>query len=519
MLFNSYAFILFYLPITVVMFFAIARWNHRLAASWLLLASLFFYAWWDPRFVGLLLGSIAFNYLAGVYLANEAHRARRAVLIGAVSGNLMLLAYFKYTGFLLGTVNHYSGLAFPIPEIILPLGISFFTFTQLAFLVDAHRGIAKEPNLIHYGLFVTYFPHLIAGPVLHHKQMMPQFAKHSTYSLNWDDVSVGLTVFVIGLFKKTVLADSFADYSSPMFESAAGGKNIPFFSAWAGVLAYTLQLYFDFSGYSDMALGLSRILGVRLPLNFDSPYKATSIIDFWRRWHMTLSQFLRDYLYISLGGNRHGAVRRYINLFLTMLLGGLWHGAGWTFVVWGALHGLFLAINQLWRSILCKIGKPNLLAVGPGRYLAGATTFLSVVFAWVFFRAADLDSASRIIKGMLGLRGFIVDPSIYDYFDLGNQDWAKRIGVFVRRSTDPMLQFERMKEAAVLLIGLLICWLMPNTQEIILKYRSGIDESASGTSSRLNWQPRLMWLTIILTMGVLALPERDRVSEFLYFQF
>mgnify|MGYP003343037928 CR=1 FL=1 len=328
MLFNSYPFIFFYLPIVFLLFFQLSKLNKPNAICWLGLASLFFYGWWNPKYVLLLLSSILFNYTVGKEICRQPSLKRKKYFLwGSVTANLLLLGFFKYTNFFIEGVNRIGGNLSPI-EIVLPLGISFFTFTQIAFLVDAYRGIAKEYKFSHYLLFVTWFPHLIAGPVLHHKQMMPQFSFFKTYRLNPESIAVGLTLFSIGLFKKVVFADQFALYANPVFDGAHHGQSPMLFEAWIGALAYTLQLYFDFSGYSDMAIGLSRLFNIRLPLNFNSPYKAASIIEFWRRWHMTLSTFLRDYLYIPLGGNRRGPVRHQFNIMVTMLLGGLWHGAG-----------------------------------------------------------------------------------------------------------------------------------------------------------------------------------------------
>lgn len=338
MLFNSYSFIFLFLPITFAGFFLIARIGHRLAALWLALASIFFYGWWDSRYVALLLASIALNYSAGYLISrvradNPQTRWASLLLWGGVGGNLVLVGYFKYADFFIGTANVLTGWHWALMHVVLPLGISFFSFTQIAFLVDAYRGLAKEYNPIHYLLFVTYFPHLIAGPVLHHKQMMPQFHRRETYRFDIGNVNTGLTIFTIGLCKKVLLADQFALYANPVFDAVAAGGQANTVEAWVAALSYTLQLYFDFSAYSDMAIGLSKLFNVDLPVNFNSPYKALNITDFWRRWHMTLSTFLRDYLYIPLGGNRHGQVRRYVNLAATMVLGGLWHGANWTFVL------------------------------------------------------------------------------------------------------------------------------------------------------------------------------------------
>ncbi|MGH9648052.1 MAG: MBOAT family O-acyltransferase, partial [Bryobacteraceae bacterium] len=353
MLFNSYPFLLGFLPVTLFGFFAIGQSSRRLAAAWLAFASLVFYGWWNPIYVLLLAASIAFNYTLGVRIARARHRADGAAkrwVVLAVAVNLAVLGYFKYANFFVDNFASVARFHPDIAKIVLPLGISFYTFTQIAFLFDAYRGKVIEFNPVHYALFVTYFPHLIAGPILHHAEMMPQFRQRAIYRVNAENFAVGLTIFAIGLFKKTVLADGIAPFVGPLFSTAASSPP-SFLDAWGGALTYTCQLYFDFSGYSDMAIGLSRLFGVVLPLNFDSPYKAANIIDFWRRWHMTLSRFLRDYVYFGLGGNRHGLARRYINLFVTMLLGGLWHGAGWTFVAWGALHGVYLMINHAWRAL------------------------------------------------------------------------------------------------------------------------------------------------------------------------
>jgi len=407
MLFNSYSFIFLFLPLTLAGFFLVARFSHRTAALWLVLASIFFYGWWDPRYVPLLLTSIIFNYSIG-YAINRARpddkatpRAKLLLYLG-VSGNLLLLGYYKYTDFFVSTSNALAGTDLPLLHIVLPLGISFFSFTQIAFLVDVYRGLAREYNPIHYTLFVTYFPHLIAGPVLHHKQMMPQFHRPETYRINIANVNVGLTIFTIGLFKKVILADQFALYANPVFNAAAAGASITTVEAWLGALAYSLQLYFDFSAYSDMAIGLSKLFNIDLPVNFNSPYKSRNIIEFWRRWHMTLSAFLRDYLYFPLGGNRHGAARRYFNLTATMVLGGLWHGANWTFVLWGALHGFYLVMNHGWQALSARLPWPR---IPGGALIAGAVTFVAVVIAWVLFRAADVDTAVRILRPMAGQGG------------------------------------------------------------------------------------------------------------------
>src|SRR5712692_10484129 len=402
MLFNSYVFIFVFLPLSLLVYVALARFDRRWATASLAAASLFFYGWWNPTYLWLLCLSIVFNYGAGLALARSDGVRRSRLLFLGIAGDLLVLFYFKYFNFVLGTLAGLLALPAPGSEIVLPIGISFFTFTQIAFLVDTARGEVGAYAFLRYALFVTFFPHLLAGPLYHHKEIMPQFADERAAARRAENLSVGLTIFIIGLFKKVVLADGVAFYAAPVFAAAAGGGSPDLIESWGGALAYGFQLYYDFSGYSDMAIGAARCFGIVLPLNFDSPYKAVNITEFWRRWHMTLSRFLRDYLYIPLGGNRHGSARRYRNLFLTMLLGGLWHGAAWTFVAWGALHGLYLMINHGWRALRRRLGWP------PGRFgplghvVAVALTFAATLVAWIPFRASSFDAALRILAGMTG---------------------------------------------------------------------------------------------------------------------
>ncbi len=333
MLFNSFAFIFLFLPLTLAGYFSIGRYNVRFAALFLAVMSVVFYGVWDIRNVPILLVSIVFNFLSGMAIKSAEGRARAIILALAVATNLAALAWFKYADLLFDGICTLLSIPHGHLSVNLPLGISFFTFTQIAFLVDVARRKVSETKPIHYALFVTYFPHLIAGPVLHHSEMMPQFRNPATYRVQWDKVASGINIFTIGLAKKVLMADLIASQVNTSFASA-DGQGLELLPAWVAAFSYSWQIYFDFSGYSDMAIGLSRLFGVNLPLNFDSPYQSRSIIDFWRRWHMTLSRFLRDYLYFPLGGNRSGPVRRYFNLMVTMVLGGLWHGAGWHFALW-----------------------------------------------------------------------------------------------------------------------------------------------------------------------------------------
>ncbi|MFA5912393.1 MAG: MBOAT family protein [Burkholderiales bacterium] len=491
MLFNSYAFLFAFLPATLLLYFAVGRRSALAAVGFLALASLFFYGWWNPRYLLLLCGSVGFNYLVGRRLARSPQRARGdgAVLWLGIACNLALLGAFKYAAFFAVNANALAGLALPVPHIVLPLGISFFTFTQIAYLVDAYRKEVREYRFAHYGLFVTFFPHLLAGPVLHHAEVMPQFARAGTFRFNPENFAVGLTIFAIGLFKKVVLADGIAEFATPVFDAAGRGATLTFLAAWGGALCYTFQLYFDFSGYSDMAIGLARLFGIVFPANFNSPYKAASIIDFWRRWHMTLSRFLRDYLYIPLGGGRCHPLRRHANLMATMLLGGLWHGAGWTFVIWGGLHGLYLVLNHAWREVQQRWLPGHALP----RAFAQLLTFLAVVVAWVFFRADSFSAARVVLEGMAGMHGI----SKADPYYFGMPQLKGLLAMFV------------------------IAWGLPNAQQLLHRYRPVIATYAGEllAPDRLSWRPSGAWALLTAVLLLAAVVNLTHVSEFLYYQF
>jgi alginate O-acetyltransferase complex protein AlgI len=518
MLFNSYVFIFLFLPLTLAGFFLLARVKPLLAAAWLTASSLFFYGWWNPLYVWLLAVSIVFNYGFGVTIGRAVAAGARAraksLLIAAVTANLAVLAYYKYANFFLAGINHVTGAGLSAGEIILPLGISFFTFTQIAFLADVYFGKAREYSFIHYGLFVTYFPHLIAGPVLHHAEMMPQFERAATYRFGYENAAVGLTIFAIGLFKKVMLADPVGAYARPVFDAAASGVTLTALEAWGGALAYTFQLYFDFSGYSDMAIGLSRLFGVVLPLNFHSPYKAVNIIDFWRRWHVTLSRFLRDYLYVPLGGNRKGVPRRYLNLMVTMVLGGLWHGAGWTFVLWGALHGGYLAVNHGWHALRRRLGHDLESSSAFGRACGCALTFVAVVAAWVVFRAADMASATVMLKAMAGANGLVL-PDV----------WLPKWGAFGHWLAAHGVVFGDTRDLVPgglvnwIWILLLVVWFAPNTQQLLAAWRPALALPAGMRAGRLAWRPAPLFALLAAALLTLSIFNLHRQSEFLYFQF
>jgi alginate O-acetyltransferase complex protein AlgI len=449
MLFNSFEYLLLFLPLTVVVYFFLSRRVGAMAGKlWLVLASLFFYGWWSVSYLWLICGSMLFNYGMARWLGHADGAKARIILAAAITGNLALLGYYKYADFFISNINLLGDNPMPLLHLALPLGISFFTFTQIAFLVDVHRKVAHEYSLVHYFLFVTYFPHLIAGPILHHKEMMPQFASAAARTVDWRNVQLGLFILAIGLIKKVVLADSLAYAANEGFSSTTP---LVFHNAWITSLSYTLQLYFDFSGYCDMAIGASLIFNIRLPENFNSPYKALNIQDFWRRWHITLSRWLRDYLYIPLGGNRYGISRSYAALLVTFLLGGLWHGPSWTFVVWGLLHGAAAVLHRGWT--LCHFRMPA--------FLGWMLTFLFVNTAWVFFRAADIAAATHILKGMAGMNGF---PSLSDLAVLA----SGIVQIDTWKPFNEMLHFPARK-LLLLAAGLALVWIAPNTREMCQK--------------------------------------------------
>ena len=493
MLFNSFPFLFVFLPLVLVFFWLSRPYNVKLSCLIMLVASVFFYSWWDIRFLPVLTVSIFMNFGFGWGILHYPHQKKK-LLVGGIGLNLLGLSVFKYTNFVLDNLSVFSGIDFGHVNVELPIGISFFTFTQIAFLVDAYRNEAKEPDPVNYGLFVTYFPHLIAGPILHHKEMMPQFSDRTRRSVI-QGIMVGLAVLLIGLFKKVAIADPVSVYSTPVFLAFDRGGGLSGMEAWIGALAYTFQLYFDFSAYSDMAVGISYMFGIRLPINFYSPYQAVNIIDFWRRWHMTLSRFLRDYLYIPLGGNRKGKGRRYINLMLTMLLGGLWHGAGWNFIIWGALHGGYLVINHIVRSM-------GGLGEGRGRvFLSWFITFIAVIIAWVFFRAETVQGAVNMVQTMFNpFSGWL--PETYNKNEL-------------------------LETCGVLAAVLVIATLMPNVYQMSAQFSpallpADIQKEINERPSRIQLQMNMKQGFLYGATAVLIIILMSRIniaSEFLYFQF
>lgn len=478
MLFNSYIYILAFLPISLIVYWLLVRFGAVKAAKlWLVAASFYFYGWWDVRYVPLLAASVLFNYAVGLLLARGAHeendadgstggrgagrgadRRRRLILGFGIAANIALLCYYKYMDFFIENLNALLHADWGLLELVLPLGISFYTFSQITYLVDSYKGIVRENSLLNYSLFVTFFPQLIAGPILHHREMMPQFADPNNYRANVRNFSLGITIFAAGLVKKVVIADTLAPIAAYGFDEAA---SLTLVEAWMTSLSYTFQLYFDFSGYTDMAIGAALLFNIRLPFNFDSPYKSLNIRVFWRRWHMTLGRFLMNYVYIPLGGNRRGKLRTYVNLLATFLIGGLWHGAGWTFIFWGFLHGAALVVHRIWMQWNLKMPK----------ILAWFLTFQFVNASWVFFRAKEWEDALKVLRGMVN----------FDSIGLRSADMS----------------------TLALLAGVFI---------LAVAFRN--------TNS---WQERFrprMWMAGAVAFGVMyALIQMNKISEFLYFNF
>jgi D-alanyl-lipoteichoic acid acyltransferase DltB (MBOAT superfamily) len=523
MLFNSFPFILVFLPVTLAVYFLADRLaDKRWALRWLLVASLFFYGWWSPANLWIIVASICFNYFLAMRAIQPAPQPRRKWYLAlGIAANLSLLGYFKYANFVIANYVALSGSNVRLAHIVLPIAISFFTFQQIVFLVEAYRGQAGDYDFLHYALLVTFFPHLIAGPIVKYREMLVQFNRPSRGRLALSHFAVGTTIFVIGLAKKVVIADGMAPFANSVFNAASAGVSPTFAEAWAGALAYTFQLYFDFSGYSDMAIGLARMMGIRFPMNFNSPYKAVNIIDFWRRWHITLSRFLRDYLYIPLGGNRKGPIRRHANLLVTMLLGGLWHGAGWTFVVWGGLHGIYLIINHAWQGARRMLGltRPSMA----GHVAARGLTFVAVVVAWVFFRAQSFGAATTILKSMFLGSGLSLPASLARKLAS-----SRPIGSLIELKPDGLFPNGLVDGSSVvhwLLVLTVVAWFAPNTQELLARYRPALGfpmpDALGRRYRRLEWRPGFAWSVVVGLMAAVAIMNLwiGNNAEFIYFQF
>src|SRR6267142_241856 len=550
MLFNTIAFLSVFLPLTLLGFYWLGAISRTWALGWLILGSLVFYGWWRPVNVLIIAPSIAVNFaLARILLRlneREGWRgASKAVLSLGITLNVAFLGFFKYTDFLSGAINDVFGANLVLRHIILPLGISFITFQKIAFLIDVQAGRVRSFSLRDYCIFVLFFPQLIAGPIVHYRQMMPQFDA-TPCRFDKDNLAVGLTLLFFGLFKKVVFADNIALFVTPIYEHSAAGGATSFLMAWMAALGFTLQIYFDFSGYSDMALGLARCFGIRLPMNFNSPLRATSIIDFWARWHITLTRFLTAYIYnpIALAKTRRrmakgqpvlsgqrtdaGAFVSVLMLptLLTMFISGVWHGAGYQFIFWGLLHGCYLVVNHAWRLLRTGFWPDSRSYNRVMTPVGFMLTFGAVVFAMVFFRSSSIEAGFVLVKGMLGLNGVSLPAAI------GNRlgEWLPG-AVVLEWSSGKNLVFSLIWIAS--LLG--IAWLAPNTLQTFARYRpalgfapvaeppsvavGGGERRTPIAGAQLTWHPSTRWALAIALLAVGGILALGRPSEFLYWQF
>ena len=484
MLFNSYVYIFLFLPVVFAGYFLLIGRRQVVAAkTGLVLASLFFYSWWNINYLPILIFSLVFNFMLGsIIQSGRAPRERKYAMVFGVIVNLIVLGYFKYADFFIDNVNSLLGHSIGSLDLLLPLAISFFTFQQIAYLSDCYKNQVSEYDFLNYSLFVTFFPQLIAGPIVHHKEMMPQFMNNRwNLRIKYTNIAAGLFIFTLGLFKKVVIADTFSVVATNGFDNAA---TLNIVEAWVTSLSYTFQLYFDFSGYTDMAIGSALLFNIKLPVNFDSPYKALNIRDFWLRWHITLSRFLRDYVYIPLGGNRLGRLITYRNLIITFLLGGIWHGAGWTFIAWGALHGIALVLHRIWADVGYRLNK----------YIAWFVTFNFINITWVLFRAKDFVAAKKIIVSMF------CGDLVLDYH------WKEFMpkSSFYEINYGPWLQniYAENRIFIYLLLSMVIVVVSKNSNTLV-------------SSMRASKKTALM-MSMLFAYAALSL---NRASEFLYFNF
>ncbi|TMV47509.1 MBOAT family protein [Paenibacillus mesophilus] len=482
MLFNSFEFIFVFLPVVFGVYFLMNKLKWITAAKiWLVISSLTFYGWWNVVYLPLLLTSLLFNYRIGSLLIERKEgRNRKAVLTIGIIFNVSLLGFYKYYDFFISNANELLRTDIPLLHLILPLGISFITFQKIAYLVDAYKREVQEQNILDFSFFVTFFPQLIAGPIVHHKEIMPQFSQLKNKVINFRNIATGLFVFSLGLFKKVAIADTFANWATSGFDHT---KSLTFLEAWGVSLSYTFQLYFDFSGYCDMAIGAALLFNIKLPVNFNSPYKALNIQDFWRRWHITLGRFLTQYIYIPLGGSRKGATRTYLNLMIVFLISGLWHGAGWTFLFWGALHGTAMVINRFWQTFNIKMN----------RFMAWFITFNFVNMAWIFFRAQSWGDAIKVLKGMLGMNGFAVPAVVASYITI----LADYTGEFFIVSTKELAGISLM----------------------IVMFLFVVIAARNSTEIQRTFKPSMFYAIVFILLTAYSLMSLQKVSEFLYFNF
>jgi alginate O-acetyltransferase complex protein AlgI len=543
MVFASYSFIFLFLPIAVIGYYMAARGGATYAVAWLTISSLAFYAAWNPAFVTLLLCSIAFNYGIGRALLKRATEEdsgpRNWLLALGIAGNLLPLVYFKYLGALLFLAHRFSLISRDFDfKVILPLGISFFTFTQIGYLVDCHAGEGKEIDLVRYSAFVAFFPHLIAGPILHIREIGPQLLNSETFQFRRRDLAVGISFFIIGLSKKVLLADPLAEVVKIGF---AHPGDFRMCTSWLYALAYSLQLYFDFSGYSDMAIGLAAMFGIRFPINFDSPYKSTSMIDYWQRFHATLTRYLTLLLYnpiaLHLQRRRVAAGRAIssrkqqslsafgslvvIPLFFTMTLAGVWHGAGFQFLLFGLMHAVYLTVNHAWRTFGPKLDRKKL-----SRWVAAGVTgskvlltYVAAVAAMVMFRASSVGDAMRMLGGMVGLHGVDAIPTPSSLMSL-LQHFGPLCNFLTKSHHFFAVPLEDSTPApASLALRFFIVWALPNSQQIMAKFSPTLTAIRGNPPHWLSWQPTVRWALALGLLLAASLMSFQQTKVFLYFQF
>lgn len=475
MLFNSFEFIFVFLPVVFLLFFLFNKFKLHLATKiWLFITSLFFYGFWNPSYLPIILFSILFNRFISIIIvkASTPEKSKAYLTFGVVC-NILLLGYYKYYDFFVTNINTVFKTDYTLLHLLLPLGISFFTFQQIGYLVDTYRGETKQYSFLDYALFVTFFPQLIAGPIVHHQELMPQFHSLKKRFFNFHNIALGFFIFSVGLFKKVMIADSLAKWANKGFLNFDSLTTI---DSWITSLSYTFQLYFDFSGYSDMAIGIALLFNITLPINFNSPYKARNIQDFWRRWHITLSRFLTQYIYIPLGGSRKGNARTYVNIMIIFLVSGFWHGAGWTFIIWGALHGIASVICRFWGKLPVTLPK----------LLSWFITFQFINATWVFFRAPDVATAMSILKTMFNIPAWFHQP------------------------------VQAFKEKMVLFGNIDIAW---DTIWLVVGCFLLVVVTKNSHQLKDKFKPHFLTVLFVCALLLYSLVNITNISEFLYFNF
>jgi D-alanyl-lipoteichoic acid acyltransferase DltB (MBOAT superfamily) len=490
MLFNSYEFIFIFLPISFFIYFYLNHKRLTIASkSWLVFTSLFFYSWWNIAYLPLILASVLVNYtisnsMLEYHKNNKNLFSKKQLLQFGLLFNIGVLCYFKYMDFFIQNTNTILSTNIPLLHLALPLAISFFTLQQIAYLVDCYEGLVQEKNFLDYTIFVTFFPQLIAGPIVHHKDMMPQFANLKNKILNYKNIALGILIFSMGLFKKVVIADTFATWATNGFDYAA---SLNIIEAWITSLSYTFQLYFDFSGYTDMAIGAALLFNIKLPQNFNSPYKALNIIDFWKRWHITLTTFITTYIYTPIvkSFDKLSFAKAMWATFLTFFIAGLWHGASWLFITFGVLHGIGLVINHTWKKkIKINIPKP----------VSWFITFNYINIAFVFFRANDFESAFKVLSSMFSLDYIVLHPALEHYLHPLSSFGVQFGAMFSNIEADKWL-------LAWLVLAITTLWL---------------NNSAYHAKC---FKPNFKYLLLSLVLFISATLSLNNASEFLYFNF